>query len=229
MGGLWVSVWVAFGLCFPQWCQQPVVILPALVIAWPRCVSSLGILCRADGAPANRRDLRPQRPRDSAPLSDRLRCGARGGRVTTDIPQGRRRYDRAKIAKSPSFGSAPYISPAQSRAALRSMSWAGKGAPSAHGQAGARAVGLGVGRAADGARRGDMRGGSAARDDRHPPAYSIGGCRSGEIGAEPRGLESVCYCVGKRWLLGWKAWSIFGLIVGRLFCVVDLPFVIFRW
>lgn len=165
------------------------------------------MLCRADGAPANRQDTRPQRARGSPPPSERLRCVARGGRETTDIPKGRRRYDGAIIGEPPSLGSAPYISPAQSRAALRSMSWAGKGAPSAHGQAGARAVGLGVGRAADGARRGDMRGGSAARDDRHPPAYPIGGCRSGEIGAEPRGRESEGFCVGKRWLLCGKAWS----------------------
>ena len=186
------------------------VILPAWVFAWPLCVSSRYMLCRADGAPANRRGLRPQRARDPSPPSERLRCGARGGRGTTDIPQGRRRSDGEIIEGSPALGSAPYISPAQSRAALRSMSWEGIGAPSAHGQAGARAVALGVGRAAEGARRGDMRGGSAARDDRPPPAYPKGGGRSGEIGAEPRGRESVGHCAGKRWLLRGKAWFCFG-------------------
>ena len=193
------------------------VILPAWLIAWPRCVSSRYILCRADGAPANRRGLRPQRARDPSPPSERLRCGARGGRGTTDIPQGRRRSDGAKIEGSPAFGSAPYISPAQSRAALRSMSWVGIGAPSAHGQAGARAVGFGVGRAAEGARRGDMRGGSAARDDRPPPAYPKGGGRSGEIGAEPCGRESVGHCAGRRWFLRGKAWFCFGRVFGWMF------------
>ena len=94
------------------------------------------------------------------------------------------------------------------------MSWEGIGAPSAHGQAGARAVGIGVGRAAEGARRGDMRGGSAARDDRPPPAYPKGGGRSGEIGAEPRGRESVGHCAGKRWLLRGKAWFCLGGFLG---------------